>query len=154
MAMKKTTNIFMVIALLLSASPSVADPGLVNVESQFKVEKTAERFVAAATEAGLKVFNRIDHAAGATKVGKTLRPTQLIIFGSPKVGTALMTSDQRVGIDLPLKALVWQDAEGKVWLSYNSTDYILNRFAINDRLKVKGNVTGALQKLAKQATQP
>jgi uncharacterized protein (DUF302 family) len=100
------------------------------------------------------VFNRIDHAAGAAKVGKTLRPTQLIIFGSPKVGTALMTSDQRVGIDLPLKALVWQDAEGKVWLSYNSSDYVFNRFAINDRPKVKSNVTGALAKLAKQATQP
>jgi uncharacterized protein (DUF302 family) len=154
MEMKKTAYIFMLFVLLVSASMAKADPGLVNVQSQFNVENTAERFVAAATEAGLKVFNRIDHAAGAAKVGKTLRPTQLIIFGNPKVGTALMTSDQRVGIDLPLKALIWQDAEGKVWLSYNSTDYVFNRFAIVDRSKVKTNVTGALDKLAKQATQP
>jgi uncharacterized protein (DUF302 family) len=154
MAMKKTTSIFLLLALLVSACMAVADAGLVNLQSQFSVEKTADRFAAAATEAGLEVFNRIDHAAGAAKVGKTLRPTQLIIFGSPKVGTALMTSDQRVGIDLPLKALVWQDAEGSVWLSYNSSDYVFNRFAINDRSKVKSNVTGALEKLAKQATQP
>jgi uncharacterized protein (DUF302 family) len=154
MAMKKSISIFMLFIPLLHASMAVADPGLVNVQSRFNVNKTAERFVRAAAEAGLKVFNRIDHAAGAAKVGKTLRPTQLIIFGSPKVGTALMTSDQRVGIDLPLKVLVWQDAEGKVWLSYNSTDYVFNRFAINDRLQVKGNIAGALKKLAKQATQP
>lgn len=152
--MKQTTSIFMVFALLLSASMALADTGLVNLRSRFDVEKTAERFAAAVTEAGLKVFNRIDHAAGAAKVGKTLRPTQLIIFGSPKVGTALMTSDQRVGIDLPLKALVWQDAEGKVWLSYNSADHVFNRFAIDDRPKVKGNVTAALDKLARKATQP
>ncbi|PVV12242.1 MAG: hypothetical protein B6D77_05650 [gamma proteobacterium symbiont of Ctena orbiculata] len=152
--MNKTTSILVVLMLLASSSIAMADAGLINVRSQFNVEKTADRFAAAATEAGLKVFNRIDHAAGAAKVGKSLRPTHLIIFGSPKVGTALMTSDQRVGIDLPLKALVWQDAEGKVWLSYNSPDYVFNRFAIDDRPKVKDKVTGALEKFAKHATQP
>ncbi|MEW8028407.1 MAG: DUF302 domain-containing protein [Candidatus Thiodiazotropha sp.] len=152
--MIKTTFLFMVFMLFVPASMAEADTGLINVQSQFNVEKTADRFAAAATEAGLKVFNRIDHAVGAAKVGKSLRPTQLIIFGSPKVGTALMTSDQRVGIDLPLKALVWQDAEGKVWLSYNSPDHIFNRFTINDRPKVKGKVTGALEKFARHATQP
>ncbi|MEW8246629.1 MAG: DUF302 domain-containing protein [Candidatus Thiodiazotropha endolucinida] len=152
--MKKSTPLFMVFLLLVIASMAQADTGLINVQSQFGVKKTADRFAAAATEAGLKVFNRIDHAAGAAKVGKSLRPTQLIIFGSPKVGTALMTSDQRVGIDLPLKALVWQDAEGKVWLSYNSPDHVFNRFAIDDRPKVKGKVTGALDKFARHATQP
>jgi uncharacterized protein (DUF302 family) len=152
--MRKTTYFFMVFVLLVSASMVVADTGLINVKSHFNVEKTAERFVGAATEAGLKVFNRIDHAAGATEVGKRLRPAQLIIFGSPKVGTALMTSDQRVGIDLPLKVLLWQDAEDQVWLSYNSADHVFNRFAINDRPKVKSNVSGVLDKLAKQATIP
>ncbi|MES9993905.1 MAG: DUF302 domain-containing protein [Candidatus Thiodiazotropha sp.] len=145
----------LLLMLLIVATPGVmADTGLVNLSSEFSVEETADRFVTAATGAGLKVFNRIDHAAGATKVGKTLRPTELIIFGSPKVGTALMTSDQRVGIDLPLKALVWQDEEGGVWLSYNSPDYLFSRFAISDREKVKENVSAALKKFAKHATQP
>ncbi|MEW8507014.1 MAG: DUF302 domain-containing protein [Candidatus Thiodiazotropha sp.] len=152
--MNKTTQILVLILSMTAVPVVLADPGLVNVSSQFGVEETADRFVTAATGAGLKVFNRIDHAAGAAKVGKTLRPTELIIFGSPKVGTALMTSDQRIGIDLPLKALVWQDGEGKVWLSYNSPDYLFSRFAINDREKVKQNVGAALQKFAKHATQP
>lgn len=139
---------------LLAASVVNADGGLINQSSQFTVQKTADRFAKAAEKAGLKIFARIDHAAGATKVGKSLRPTQLIIFGSPKVGTALMTSDQRVGIDLPLKALAWQDAEGKVWLSYNSPDYLFGRFSIVDRVAVKKKVTGALSKLVAAATQP
>ncbi|MCU7891228.1 MAG: DUF302 domain-containing protein [Candidatus Thiodiazotropha sp. (ex Ustalcina ferruginea)] len=151
--MKKTIPL-LTILLLLTVTVVQAEPGLMNVSSQFGVQETADRFVAAVEKAGLKVFSRIDHAAGAAKVDKSLRPTQLIIFGSPKVGTALLTSDQRVGIDLPLKALAWQDAEGKVWLSYNSPDYLFNRFAINDRAKVKKKITGALAKLSQSATQP
>lgn len=152
--MKKTTFFSIVLVLLSIASTTQADTGLINVPSQFDVADTAKRFTAAVTEAGLTVFNRIDHAAGAAKAGKTLRPTQLIIFGSPKVGSALMTSDQRVGIDLPFKVLVWQDAEANVWLSYNSPDYVFNRFAINDRPEVKAKVSGVLEKFARHATQP
>ncbi|MCU7802651.1 MAG: DUF302 domain-containing protein [Candidatus Thiodiazotropha sp. (ex Lucinoma annulata)] len=150
----KITIPLLTILLLLTVTVVQAEAGLINVSSQFGVQETADRFVAAVEKAGLKVFNRIDHAAGAAKVDKSLRPTQLIIFGSPKVGTALLTSDQRIGIDLPLKALAWQDAEGKVWLSYNSPDYLFNRFAINDRAKVKKKITGALAKLSQSATQP
>jgi uncharacterized protein (DUF302 family) len=140
--------------LLLTTSLVRAEEGLIHVSSQFDVQGTADRFVAAVEKAGLKVFSRIDHAAGAAKVEQSLRPTQLVIFGSPKVGTALLTSDQRIGIDLPLKALVWEDAEGQVWLSYNSPDYLFNRFAIDDRAKVKKKITGALSKLSQSATQP
>ena len=150
----KITIPLLTILLLLTVTVVQAEAGLINVSSQFGVQETADRFVAAVEKAGLKVFNRIDHAAGAAKVDKSLRPTQLIIFGSPKVGTALLTSDQRIGIDLPLKALAWQDAEGKVWLTYNSPDYLFNRFAINDRAKVKKKITGALAKLSQSATQP
>ncbi|MCU7848271.1 MAG: DUF302 domain-containing protein [Candidatus Thiodiazotropha sp. (ex Lucinoma kastoroae)] len=150
----KITISLLTILLLLTVTVVQAEAGLINVSSQFGVQETADRFVSAVEKAGLKVFNRIDHAAGAAKVDKSLRPTQLIIFGSPKVGTALLTSDQRIGIDLPLKALAWQDAEGKVWLSYNSLDYLFNRFAIDDRAKVKKNITGALAKLSQSATQP
>jgi uncharacterized protein (DUF302 family) len=143
----------MIALSLLAFSAVHADAGLVNMSSHYSVDTTADRFVAAAEKAGLNIFARIDHAAGASKVGKSLRPTQLIIFGSPKVGTALMTSDQRIGIDLPLKVLAWQDAEGKVWLSYNSPDYLFARFSIEDRPEVKKKISGALAKLAKAATQ-
>ncbi|MGD8909212.1 MAG: DUF302 domain-containing protein [Chromatiales bacterium] len=139
--------------LMLLAFGAQAETGLVNVESAFSVPETAERFATAAEKAGLQIFARIDHAAGAAKVGKALRPTLLIIFGSPKVGTELMSSDQRVGIDLPLKAMAWKDAEGKVWLSYNAPDYLFGRFAIEDREKVKANISGALAKLSRAATQ-
>ena len=149
--MRRTTNLLFILLMFLSLGAR-ADGGLVNVASAFGVQETADRFVAAAEKAGLKIFARVDHAAGAAKVGKSLRPTQLVIFGSPKVGTALMTSDQRVGIELPLKALAWQDAEGKVWLSYNSPDHLFGRFSINDREKVKQKVTGALAKLSAAAT--
>jgi uncharacterized protein (DUF302 family) len=151
--MKTTINLLLRLTLL-TATAVQADAGLLNVPSQFSVQDTAERFAKAAEKAGLKIFARIDHAAGAAKVDMSLRPTQLVIFGSPKVGTALLTSDQRIGIDLPLKALVWQDAEGKVWLSYNSPDYLLGRFAIEDRVSVKQKIAGALAKFAATATQP
>jgi uncharacterized protein (DUF302 family) len=140
--------------LLLVLAFGAQAEGLINVESAFSVPETAERFAMAAEKAGLKIFASIDHAAGAAKVGESLRPTQLIIFGSPKVGTALMTSDQRIGIDLPLKAMAWKDAEGKVWLSYNAPDYLFGRFVIEDREKVKVNISGTLAKLSQAATKP
>ncbi|MET0068011.1 MAG: DUF302 domain-containing protein [Candidatus Thiodiazotropha sp.] len=140
-------------SLWMFVNPVQADSGLVNVASQHDVSTTADRFVAAVEQAGLKVFSRIDHATGAAKVGETLRPTQLIIFGSPKVGTALMSADQRVGIDLPLKALVWQDAEQKVWVSYNSPDYLFGRFSIEGRDPVKQKITQALAKFAAAAAE-
>ncbi len=151
--MKTTLNLLLLLTLL-TVTAVQADAGLENVPSQFSVQDTADRFAEAVEKAGLMIFARIDHAAGAAKVEMSLRPTQLIIFGSPKVGTALLTSDQRIGIDLPLKALAWQDAEGKVWLSYNSPDYLLGRFAIEDRAPVKRKITGALAKFAATATQP
>ncbi|MEJ2455429.1 MAG: DUF302 domain-containing protein [Candidatus Thiodiazotropha sp.] len=148
---KSIINLLLVLLMVLTWSAQ-ADTGLVNVKSAFSVAETADRFAAAAEQAGLKIFARIDHAAGAAKVGLELRPNQLIIFGNPKVGTALMTSDPRAGIELPLKALAWQDAEGNVWLSYNSPDYLFGRFAIEDRMPVKQKITGALAKFAAAAT--
>ncbi|MCG7985368.1 MAG: DUF302 domain-containing protein [Candidatus Thiodiazotropha lotti] len=149
----KTLTILLV-SLLFTSGLARADGGLVTLPSQFSFEETVNRFVAAVEGAGLKVFSKIDHSAGAEKVGQSLRPTLLIIFGSPKVGTALMTSDQRAGIDLPMKALVWEDDQAKVWLGYNHPDKLFDRFAINDREKARKKVTGALQKFAKKATQP
>ena len=83
-------------------------------------------------ERGLMVFARIDHAAGAQRVGQILRPTELLIFGNPKAGTALMQCNQTVGIDLPLKALVWKDASNQVWLGYNDPAHLAHRHAADD----------------------
>ena len=101
-------------------------------------------------ERGLNVFARIDHAAGAAKVGKTLRPTELLIFGNPQGGTPLMACAQTAGIDLPLKALVWTDAAGKVMLSYNDPAYLAKRHGAASCPAVEG-LTKALSGLAQAA---
>ena len=101
--------------------------GLVTVESAFSVGETMDRLTAAVTKAGLLVFARIDHAGNAAQVGLELRPTELLIFGHPKGGTPLMQDKQTAGIDLPVKALAWEDEEGKVWLTYNEAQWIATR---------------------------
>ena len=106
------------------------DNGLITVPSHFSVPETVERLVAFATSHGLTVFARIDHADGAAKVGLPLRPTELVIFGHAKGGTALMADRQTAGIDLPLKALAWEDADGKVWLTCNDADWIAKRHGL------------------------
>jgi uncharacterized protein (DUF302 family) len=103
------------------------EEGLVAVVSRYSAPETMERLLAALAKRDLTVFARIDHAANAAAVGMPLRPTEVVLFGNPKGGTALMLDQQRVGIDLPLKALVWQDAQGKVWLNYNAPDWIAAR---------------------------
>lgn len=110
----------------------MADNGLISVESRFGVTETIDRLVATVTSAGLRVFARVDHAAGAHEVGAELRPTELLIFGHPKGGTPLMQDRQLAGIDLPIKALAWEDAQGKVWLSYNDADWLAERHGLGD----------------------
>jgi uncharacterized protein (DUF302 family) len=110
----------------------MTDNGLVTIPSQFSASETMQRFVAAITGRGMTVFARIDHADGAAKVGMTLRPTELLIFGHPKGGTPLMLSRQTAGIDLPLKALAWQDENGDNWLTLNSASWIAQRHELGD----------------------
>ena len=116
-------------SLLLAAAGfgAQAADGLVAVKSAHPPKATLDRFEAAAKERGLMVFARIDHAAGAQKVGKTLRPTEVLIFGNPQGGTPLMECAQSAGIDLPLKALVWEDAQGQSWLGYNDPAWLAQR---------------------------
>jgi uncharacterized protein (DUF302 family) len=106
------------------------DDGLITVASHFSVRETVERLVAFATSHGLVVFARIDHADGAAKAGLSLRPTELVIFGHPKGGTPLMQDRQSAGIDLPVKALAWEDAHGKVWLTSNDAAWIAERHGL------------------------
>lgn len=104
--------------------------GLTSVESRFGPKETMDRLLAEINATGMKVFARIDHTAGAAEVGLTLHPIELIIFGNARGGTPLMQSVQTVGIDLPLKALVWQDAAGKTWISYNEPKWIVQRHGV------------------------
>ena len=152
--MRTLINAVLVMSFLLLPLPSRADIGLVDVRSQFSVAETLDRFEAAAKDAGLHIFARLDHAKGATSVGQQLRPTELLIFGNPKVGTEVMSSNQRAGIELPMKVLAWEDPEGVVWLSYTRPDYLFERFEITDRPEVEKKMSGALAKLSKAATQP
>ena len=107
------------IFLLLAGSWAGAADGLIAVKSPYGAQQTMSRFEDIAKQRGLTIFARIDHAAGAAKIGKTLRPTEVLVFGNPQGGTPLMECAQTAGIDLPLKVLVWQDAASQVWLGYN-----------------------------------
>ena len=100
---------------------------------------------------GMNVFDRIDHAAGAPEAGVELRPTELIIFGNARGGTPLMQSVQTVGIDLPLKVLVWQDAAGKTWISYNEPAWIAQRHGIADAQAVVNKMADLLSAISRKA---
>ncbi len=117
------------------------DRGIVDLPSRYSVPETLDRLEAILKEKGLTIFGRVDHSGEAKKVGLDMQPTQLLIFGSPKAGTPMMVAAPSLAIDLPLKALAWQDAQGKVWLSYNSPEYLQQRHNIPaDLLK---NIAGA-----------
>jgi uncharacterized protein (DUF302 family) len=102
-------------------------PGFISRPSPHSVPETIQRFCALLKSKGVAIFALIDHSGEAEKAGLKMRPTQLLIFGNPKGGTPLMLAAPSTAIDLPLKALVWEDADGKVWLSYNSPDYLQQR---------------------------
>jgi uncharacterized protein (DUF302 family) len=106
--------------------------GLITVHSHFGVTETTNRLANTIKRAGMHVFARIDHAAGAHDVGASLRPTELLIFGDPKGGTPLMQDRQLAGIDLPVKALAWEDEQGKVWLSYNDMQWLAQRHGLGE----------------------
>ena len=108
--------------------------GLVTIASKYSVKETSDRLAEMIASKNLTLFARIDHAANATKQGLTLRPTELIIFGNPKAGTPLMQDHQQSGIDLPLKVLVWEDENGKAWLTYNDPAWIVTRHGLSDKV--------------------
>lgn len=110
------------------------DNGLIHLSSPHSVLETFARLETIVQSKGLTIQARIDHSGDAAKVGLTMRPTKLLIFGNPKSGTPLMISSPSVAIDLPLKALAWEDEEGKVWLTYNSPSYLKERHVIPDNL--------------------
>ncbi len=139
--------------LAFSVAPARADgEELIVKQSDFGVTKTLDRLGIALERKGIRVFARIDHAKGAKSVGMELAPTAVIIFGSPKIGTPLMTSNPAIGLDLPLKAVAWRAADGTVKLAYTDPAVLAKRYAIADRDKVFGNINGALDKSTDMAT--
>jgi uncharacterized protein (DUF302 family) len=136
------------------ANAADAESGLVTLPSAHSVAETARRLETQLTEKGIHLFAKIDHADGAKKAGLALRPTLLMLFGNAKAGTPLMQSKQTIGIDLPLKALVWEDEAGRVWLTYNQPEYLARRHAIRDREEAVKTMTTGLAVLARAATSP
>ena len=131
----------------------MAADGLTTVRSSYGPKETMDRLEAAVKAKDLTVFARIDHAEGAAEVGLSLRPTELLIFGNARGGTPLMQSNQTVGIDLPLKALVWQDASGDTWLSYNDPSWIAKRHGLGHEADATVSaMSAALNALARTAT--
>ena len=130
----------------------MAVQGLTTIKSNHAPRETMNRLETAVTAKGLTVFARIDHAEGASTVGLSLRPTEVLIFGNAKGGTPLMQAVQTVGIDLPLKALVWQDAAGETWLSWNDPAWLAARHGVSGAEAVVGKLSAVLDDVAKTAT--
>jgi uncharacterized protein (DUF302 family) len=140
------------VLLLLAGlfSPLFAD-GLVTKPSHNSVSVTIEKMKAALDAKGIKILAEVDHQAGAKSVDMPLGEARLLLFGNPNLGTPLMQSSITAGIDLPMKLLVWQDGEGKVWLAYNDPQYIADRHGIKDREEVLKKMAGALNALTDKA---
>lgn len=140
--------------MLLSSSVFAdSSDGIITVKSVHDVNTTVDNLEKALESKGMKVFAVIDHSAGAKSVGIDLKPTELVVFGNPKVGSPLMVCEQSVAIDLPQKALIYEDESGEVWLSYNDPMYLKQRHQIEGCDEVLNKISKALANFAKAATQ-
>lgn len=147
---KQISTVF--VAVMLLAGNAMADSGLITIKSAHSVKDTADKLEAVLNSKGMNVFGRINHAAGAEKAGLELKPTELVIFGNPKVGTPLMNCERTIAIDLPQKALIWEDDGGDVWLAYNDPAELAKRHDLTGCEAVIEKVTGALANFAAAAT--
>lgn len=149
-------RILLSLVLGLAATQAFAEAnGVITLQSQSSVSETLDKLDANLQAKGMNIFVRVDHSAGAKKVGKDLADTQLLIFGNPKIGTPLMQCQRSVAIDLPQKMLAWQDDDGKVWLSYNDPLYLAERHGVNmdnPCYPILERVSKALNNFATQAT--
>lgn len=127
--------------------------GIIKIRSKFSVSETLNNLENVLEKKGMTIFKRVNHAAGASKAGMDLRPTELLIFGNPKVGTPLMLCSQTAALDLPQKALAYEDENGQTWLAYNDPVYMANRHNIKDCEQAKQKVSKALEKFTRIATE-
>jgi len=140
-----------VLLVMAAVNAFAGGNGLITKPSRHSVPETMDRLVAVLQSKGMTVFDRIDHAAAAQKAGLSMRPSQVLIFGNPKGGTPLMVAAPTAAIDLPLKALAWEDADGKVWLSYNAMAWIKERHAIRGEDEAIAGMEKALDALTGKA---
>ncbi len=144
--------VFTILALVVNASSGLAsETGIVSKASKYSVAESLNRLEGVLKSSGMTIFVRIDHAAEAEKVGLQMRPMQLLIFGNPRGGTPLMVISPTAGIDLPLKALAWEDAGGKVWLTYNAASYLKSRHNIRGRDELLKALETALDTMTNKA---
>ncbi|GAB4245480.1 MAG: DUF302 domain-containing protein [Deltaproteobacteria bacterium] len=144
-------NVLVFAMLFLGINAWAGPEGFVSKPSRYPVPETVDRLVTVLQSKGMTVFSRIDHAAEAAKAGLKMRPTRLLIFGNPKGGTPLMVAAPTVAVDLPFKALVWEDAGGNVWLGYNSPSYLKERHRIQGKDEALKAITGALDAMTDKA---
>ncbi|HFD86814.1 MAG TPA: DUF302 domain-containing protein [Gammaproteobacteria bacterium] len=146
----------LLLCLVLVLAPfAVADvDGLIAKKSAHSVSETLDRLEAQLTKKGVTIVARWRHDAGAKRVGIPLRPTELLIFGNPELGSHFFTSAQTAGIDLPMKALAWEDENGQIWLGYNDPQYIVDRHGIKNRALIVSKMSAALDTLSNVATKP
>lgn len=142
------------VMLFVLLSPAFATPGLVTKASPHGVAETVERVETLLGKKGIRVFAVVDHRANAGGAGLELEEITVIVFGNPKLGTPLMQSNPTIGIDLPMKIVVWRDAEGKVFVAYNDPRYLAMRHGITDREEVVKKMSGALANLTDKAVAP
>lgn len=140
-------TILVLTVLLAGATGAFAADKLMVKQSPHSVADTLDRLEKVLKGKGITVFTRVDHAAGAKKAGLSLKPTQLLIFGNPKLGTPLMQANRQIGADLPMKALAWEDDSGKVWLGYTAPSALKERFGVSGKDEIFKKMTGALDKL-------
>jgi len=141
-------------ALFFITVANADDNGLITKKSAHSAKVTIDRLEKILKEKGITVALRWSHSDRAKGVGIALRPTELIIFGNPKMGSHMFTSQQTAGIDLPMKALAWEDENGQIWLTYNDPAYIANRHGISDRPVIVKKMTNALKKFTDKAAAP
>ena len=141
-----------VLSLLVAGLAVAAENGLITKKSSNNTKQTIDKLEAALKKKGMTIFARVNHTDGATRAKIKLRKTELLIFGNPKMGSHFFTSKQTAGIDLPMKALAWEDDKGQVWLTYNDPSYIAKRHGIADRTKIVSKMTNALDKFTNVAT--
>ncbi|VAX21918.1 protein of unknown function DUF302 [hydrothermal vent metagenome] len=142
------------IFILGFTAPAMAGNGVVTVKSSNSVKKTIDILESTLKKKGIGIIARLDHRANGARVNEDLRPTTILVFGNPRLGTPLMRENQTIGIDLPMKALAWEDEKGDVWLSYNDPAYLAKRHNIKNNDPIIKKMSGALAKFTAIATAP
>jgi uncharacterized protein (DUF302 family) len=151
--MMKLTAVIAAVVMIPSIA-GAADDRVVAKKSPHSVAATLDRLSEVLTARGIGIAARVDHAAAAQKIGQPLKPTQVLIFGNPKLGTPLMQSNRRIGLDLPMKVLAWEDDGGQVWVAYAKPEALKADHAISGRDEVFREMAQALDKLTDEAVKP